>query len=325
MSLLITETISIIPIIRGYLGVDGITGGTGSDTIDSIKDNIIDKSKDFIGISTPGGSSKNSAGKVPENDKKCSNKGITDKGVIKAAKWKAILNGAMLALNTYNALRMAKLQRDLARNYLELAEEHRDYYKNKYRPLEIRLTHEAGKLPKYVRDKEKLNTGQMLISAKAQTAGQIDNAIACTGRYCTGQRAAIVADQLLKQAATESMVAGMGHRFTDKEEITHNNLRWEKREQAMRIGRDIPTEAVSYASLAAGIFGSIGEQAGKAAEGAAGFLGYQKRLNTEYPEKRGPMTVSLYSYKPTEMKDFEFKSPEVYKTEEPTQTIKVMG
>lgn len=71
----------------------------------------------------------------------------------------------------------------------------------------------------------------MLISARNLTAGKIDKALACTGRYCTGQRAAIMNDQLLEQAAIESLAAGLAHRYVDKDEITHNNLRWEKREQ----------------------------------------------------------------------------------------------
>jgi len=262
---------------------------------------------------------------VSEDDRECKTTGITDDGVIKSAKWKAILAGAVLAYNTLNSLRMAKLQRDLGQKYLELAEKHRKYYNERYKPLEISLTQEALALPKYVRDKEQLNTGQMLMSVRGRNAGKIDKAIACTGRYCTGQRAAIMTDQLLEQAVTESMVAGLGFRYTDREEINHNNLRWEKREQVMKIGRDIPTEAVSYASLAAGTFGSLGKQAGAAAEGAMGFLAYG-RGDTQYPPRRGPMTVSEYKWTPTKLETFKPKPPENYtKPKEPEPTIKLSG
>lgn len=253
---------------------------------------------------------------VSEDDGKCRTTGVTDDGVIKSAKWKSILAGAVLAYNTLNSLRMAKLQRDLGQKYLALAEEHRNYYNERYKPLEIALTKEALNLPKYVRDKEQLYTGQMLASARGKLAGKIDKAISCTGRYCTGQRAAIMTDQLLEQATIESMVAGLAYRYTDREEITHNNLRWEKREQVMKIGRDIPTEAVSYASLAAGTFGSLGKQAGQAAEGAIGFLAYG-RGQTQYPPRRGPLTVSEYKYRPTPLEEFKPKPPENYKKPEP--------
>lgn len=269
--------------------------------------------------------SMNRAAIVSEDDKDCKTTGVTDESVIKSAKWKAILAGAILAYNTMNSLRMAKLQRDLGQKYLELSEEHRKYYNERYKPLEISLTQEALALPKYVRDKEQLNTGQMLTLVRGRNAGKIDKAISCTGRYCTGQRAAIMTDQLLEQALTESMVAGLGFRYTDREEITHNNLRWEKREQVMRIGRDIPTEAVSYASLAAGTFGSLGKQAGMAASGAIDFLAYG-RGNTQYPEQKGPMTVSGYYYEPTKLDLPKPKPTENYKKpKEPETTIKLSG
>ena len=262
---------------------------------------------------------------VSEDDSKCRTTGVTDEGVIKSAKWKAILAGTILAYNTLNSLRMAKLQRDLGQKYLELAEDHRNYYNERYKPLEISLTQEALALPKYVRDKEQLNTGQMLVSVRGRNAGKIDKAVSCTGRYCTGQRAAIMTDQLLEQAVTESMVAGLGFRYTNREEINHNNLRWEKREQVMKTGRDIPTEAVSYASLAAGTFGSLGKQASAATEGAIGFLAYG-RGDTQYPPRRGPMTVAEYRWTPTKLEEFKPKPPKNYtKPKEPEQTIKLSG
>lgn len=262
---------------------------------------------------------------VSEDDEACKTTGVTDKGVIKSAKWKSILAGAVAIYNTMNSLRMAKLQRDLGKKYLSLAEEHRKYYNERYKPLEISLTQEALELPKYVRDKEQLYTGQMLVSLKSRNAGKVDKAMSCTGRYCTGQRAVIMTDQLLEQAVQESMVAGLAFRYTDREEINHNNLRWEKREQVMKIGRDIPTEAVSYASLAAGTFGSLGKQAGQAAEGAIGFLGYG-RGETQYPPRRGPLTVSEYRYTPTPLETFKPKEPENYtKPKESEKTIKLSG
>lgn len=238
-----------------------------------------------------------------EDNDSCKTTGVTDTGIIKSSKWKTIIASSILVYNTINSLKMAKLQRDIGEKYLELAESHRNYYNTKYKPLEIDLTKEAAKLPKYVRDKEQLNVGQMLVTIRGRNAGRVDKAVTCTGRYCTGQRAAIITDQLLEQAAMESMASGMAKRYTDREEINRNNLRWEKREQVLKIGRDIPSDAVSYASLAAGTFGSLGKQAGKAAEGAAGFLGYG-RADTNYPARRGPLTVSEYRYRPTPIEDF---------------------
>lgn len=275
--------------------------------------------KDSVPESSGGGKS------IPEDDPSCKSKGITNAGIIKASNWKAALDAAVLTLNTTTSLKMAKLQRDIGRAYQELAEEQRAYYNNRYKPLELSLTQEAFKLKKYDRDKEKLITGQMLISSRTSTAGKIDKALSCTGRYCTGQRAAIMNDQLLEQSVVESLTAGLAHRYVDKDEITHNNLRWEKREQVLKIGRDIPTQAVSYASMAAGIFGSLGKQAGKAAEGAMEFLAYG-RGETQYPERRQPITYPVYYFEPTKLELPKINKPKVYnKTKEPEQTIKLSG
>ena len=324
----ISKYVSVVDTIGGDDSTFDINDGGTSTTITTtvlgeVKDEVVDKSKEDIGIKTS--SSSDAQKSVPEDDPNCKSKGVTNKGIIRSSRWKAVINGAMLALNTANSLKMAKLQRDIGKAYQALAEEQRKYYNDRYKPLEISLTQEALNLKKYDRDKEKLITGQMLISARNLTAGKIDKALACTGRYCTGQRAAIMNDQLLEQAAIESLAAGLAHRYVDKDEITHNNLRWEKREQVLKIGRDIPTQAVSYASMAAGIFGSLGKQAGQAAEGAMGFLAYG-RGETVYPERRPPLTYPAYIVKPTTLELFKPEPPKTYeKPKEPETTIKLSG
>ena len=315
----ISKYVSVVDTIGGVFDGDDSTfdindGGTST----TIATTVLDKSKEAVGIKTSSSSAEQKS--VPEDDPNCKSKGVTNKGIIRSSRWKAVINGAMLALNTSNSLKMAKLQRDIGKAYQALAEEQRTYYNDRYKPLEISLTQEALNLKKYDRDKEKLITGQMLISARNLTAGKIDKALACTGRYCTGQRAAIMNDQLLEQAAIESLAAGLAHRYVDKDEITHNNLRWEKREQVLKIGRDIPTQAVSYASMAAGIFGSLGKQAGQAAEGAMGFLAYG-RGETVYPERRPPLTYPAYIVKPTTLELFKPEPPKTYEKPKPQETV----
>lgn len=328
----ISKYVSVVDTIGGVFDGDDSTfdindGGTSTTitttVLGKVKDKVVDKAKEAVGIKTSSSSSEQKS--IPADDPNCKSKGVTNKGIIRSSRWKAVINGAMLALNTANSLKMAKLQRNIGKAYQELAEDQRKYYNDRYKPLEISLTQEALNLKKYDRDKEKLITGQMLISVRNLTAGKIDNALACTGRYCTGQRAAIMNDQLLEQAAIESLTAGLAHRYVDKDEITHNNLRWEKREQVLKIGRDIPTQAVSYASMAAGIFGSLGKQAGQAAEGAMGFLAYG-RADTVYPERRQPLTYPVYYFEPTKLELPKVDKPKTYeKPKEPETTIKLSG
>lgn len=331
----ISDYVSVVEVIGGVTDDVGDFGPTvgGSKTtttqtvLGKLKDKVTEQVKDVVGISTPSSenSSTSTQKSVPEDDPNCKSKGVTNEGIIRSSRWQAIINGAMLALNTANSLKMAKLQRGIGKAYQELAEDQRKYYNDRYKPLEISLTQEALNLKKYDRDKEKLITGQMLISARNLTAGKIDKALTCTGRYCTGQRAAIMNDQLLEQAAIESLTAGLAHRYVDKDEIAHNNLRWEKREQVLKIGRDIPTQAVSYASMAAGIFGSIGKQAGQAADGAMGFLAYG-RGDTVYPERREPISFPIYFIEPTKLELPKIEKVKTYeKPKEPETTIKLSG
>lgn len=328
----ISKAVSVVDTIGGVFDANDSTfdindGGTSSTitrvAVGKIKEKVVDKAKQAIGISSSssGGNQKS----IPADDPACKTEGVTNKGIIRSARWKAIISGAMLALNTSNSLKMAKLQRDIGKAYQALAEDQRKYYNDRYKPLEIDLTKEALKLKKYDRDKEKLITGQMLVSSRNLTAGKIDKAISCTGRYCTGQRAAIMNDQLLEQVAIESLAAGLAHRYVDKDEITHNNLRWDKREQVLKIGRDIPTQATSYANLAAGIFGSLGKQAGQAAEGAMGFLAYG-RADTVYPERRQPLDYPVYILQPTTLELFVPEPPKTYEQpKEPETVISLRG
>lgn len=321
----ISRYVSVADVLGASAGDFGAgVGGTNTSitrtAITALANRVGNQSNNPVSVITSG-----SQQSVPEDDPSCKSKGVTNEGVVKSARWQAIVNGAMLAVNTYNSLRMAKLQRDIGKDYLALAEKQRKYYNDRYKPLEVSLTQEALNLPKYDRSKEKLITGQMLISARGLTAGKIDKALSCTGRYCTGQRAAIMNDQLLEQATIESLTAGLAHRYVDKDEIVHNNLRWEKREQVLKIGRDIPTQAVSYASMASGIFGSIGKQAGQAAEGAIGFLAYG-RADTVYPERRQPISHPVYYLEPTKLDLQKYERPKVYeKPKEPETVISLRG
>lgn len=319
----VSKSVSVVDVI-GKAGNIGDFGSNLGGTSTTIKRTVLGKLGGKLGLGgVLGGGS--GGGSIPADDKACKSQGVTNEGVISSARWRALINGGVLAVNTANSLKMAKLQRDIGKAYLALAEEQRNYYNNRYKPLEISLVKEAMELKKYKRDKEPMTRGQMLVSARYLNAGKLDAAMACTGRYCTGQRAAMMNDQLLEQAAVESLTAGLAHRYTDKEEMAYNNLRWDKREQVLKLGRDIPTQAVSYASMAAGIFGSLGRQAGQVAEGAMGFLAYG-RADTQYPQRRQPITYPAYYFEPTKLELPKVERPKVFEAPKaPETTIKLSG
>lgn len=272
-------------------------------------------------LSAPTGAGQTqTAAKDSEDDPECKNNGVTDDGVKSTARWKSILSAAIIIYNTLMALKIAKLQRDLAEKYLQLSEDHRNYYNERFKPLEESMTKEAAALPFYERNKDPLYTGQMLVTAKNRTRGAIDKSISCTGRYCTGQRNAIMTDQLLDQAANESLVAGMAHRYADREEITHNNLRWDKREQVLKIGRDIPAEAASYANMAMGVLGDLTAQAGNATWVSS------ERMETKYPPRRGDIKLPSYTTRIPQVEVPKYDKP-VFETpkEPPKEEVKRSG
>lgn len=224
------------------------------------------------------------------NEEECDNEGTTDEGVFKVATIRRAIALGTAGINLLNAYKMASLQEDIADKYASIAERYRRHYLEEYKPLEVQNLKEVEKLPKYDRKKEGLVRGQMLLSVRDQFAGKLEDTLACSGRYCTGVRAAAMNELLTQQASAEAATAALAHRHIDNEEIVHNEHRWERRRGVLDTGRDIPNQAIGHAQLAAGVFGSIGAQSGKAAEGALWGYRYEvNRRDTVYNEDRPPM------------------------------------
>ena len=120
----------------------------------------------------------------------------------------------------------------------------------------------------------------------------------------------------------EVFIATLTHRFVDDEEIVRNALRWERRRGVLDLGRDIPTSSVAYAELAAGIFGSLGKQSGKAAEGIVSSLGFSRNRNaTQYPDRRDPLIVQRRSYEPIVLEDRPIEPRKIIEPEKKPEVI----
>lgn len=249
---------------------------------------------------------------LSESDGNCNKKRTDDKAIARMAKIRAGLAAAVTAINTATALKIAEMEHDLAKDYARLAKEFKQYYFDNYRPIEKELVKEAMEDKPYD-DPKKLDFDKaaMLLSAKMRFVGRLEKAMSCTGRYCTGQRASLMNDALLEQATTEAMICGLAYRNNEEEKATREALRWERRSQVLRLGSNLPTEAVSYANLATGIFGSIGQQAAAAAQSAAWYIGHSlERQDTKYPERRGAMHLGSWLPKVVEQDRYEGKKVE---------------
>ena len=239
---------------------------------------------------------------VSASDPRCGSPGVDDTGIFSVSAIRTAIATGTSALNLANSAKMARLQEEIAEGYAKLAEDARNYYKEEYKPLELENLKEVDELELYSRNKESMYRGQMILSARNSIAGKLETAISCTGRYCTGQRATLLNDALIEQSAVEASIAALAYRYIDDEEIVRNALRWERRRGVLDLGRDIPTASVAYAELAAGIFGSLGAQSGKAAEGIVGSLGFgRNRRQTEYPDRRDPLIVQRRPYEPIDL------------------------
>lgn len=246
---------------------------------------------------------------IAASDPKCEGDRVDDKAISRMARIRAGLAAAVTAINTATALKIAEMEHDLAKDYARLAKEFKQYYFDNYRPIEKELVKEAMEDKPYD-DPKKLDFDKaaMLLSAKMRFVGRLEKAMSCTGRYCTGQRASLMNDALLEQATTEAMICGLAYRNNEEEKATREALRWERRSQVLRLGSNLPTEAVSYANLATGIFGSIGQQAAAAAQSAAWYIGHTlERQDTKYPERRGAMSLGTHIPKITYVPEVEGK------------------
>lgn len=249
---------------------------------------------------------------LSESNGKCETDRVDDKAILRMARIRAGLAAAVTAINTATALKIAEMEHDLAKDYARLAKEFKQYYFDNYRPIEKELVKEAMEDKPYD-DPKKLDFDKaaMLLSAKMRFVGRLEKAMSCTGRYCTGQRASLMNDALLEQATTEAMICGLAYRNNEEEKATREALRWERRSQVLRLGSNLPTEAVSYANLATGIFGSIGQQAAAAAQSAAWYIGHSlERQDTKYPERRGAMHLGTWLPKVVEQDRYEGKKVE---------------
>ena len=81
-----------------------------------------------------------------------------------------------------------------------------------------------------------------------------------------------------------TVLTGVGYRNERAYYEKRSDVRWERMLNTAKRGRDLPAQAINSAALAYGIYGGLGQQAAKGAEGAAAAAGYLwNRNDTFYP------------------------------------------
>lgn len=211
------------------------------------------------------------------------NKGESDSGKANLGSIFNVLALAVAGYSTAAAISTAQQQYEIAKDYLEIAEWWRDYYNTVFAPWENIELEEVLALvdeePEY-----DITIGRTRTAGRIRFKGMDYQAIRCTSEYCTGLRGALLKDAAVAEATAVAALSNLGWQNEKAWVEARNDLRWKKILAVINRGRDMIAENVRFSNLAFGIFGDLTKQAGDAASGAIGYLGYNLyRRETRYP------------------------------------------
>lgn len=185
--------------------------------------------------------------------------------------------------NAYKAYDIAMQEWEMAKKYWRIAEDWLDYYKSSYAPVEDQELWEAMALP-FAEPSYETARGRARTSAWIAYKGKLRETMRCTSRYCTGLRTDMLIRISQAQAQAVSMADGLGYRNERAYTEARNDVRWDKRLNTAKRGRDLIADVTSLGAASAGIYGSLLDQAWQGLESAGQYLGYtQNRNKPSYP------------------------------------------
>lgn len=219
--------------------------------------------------------------KNPQLGNICCSPGIDNSGKSELSLLWDIIPAVVTAYNTEEAIKFAMRQHEIAKEYLRISEWWRSYYNNYFRPVE-----DVELAESLVSTEETPFYDTM--RGRAQTAGRIRfknaavKAAQCTSEYCTGLRQQIVFDTIDQEARTIDTLTGFGYRNERAYIESRSDVRWHRMLGTVQRGRDMQATAINSAQLAFGIYGELGQQAAKGAEGAISAYAYMHNRNDTY-------------------------------------------
>lgn len=211
----------------------------------------------------------------------CCSPGIDNTGKSELSLLWDIIPAVVAAYNTEEAIKFAMRQHEIAKEYLRISEWWRSYYNIYFRPVEdVELAESlasTAETPFYDTMRGRAQTeGRIMFKNAAVKAAQ------CTSEYCTGLRQQIVFDTIDKEARTIDMLTGVGYRNERAYIEARADVRWQRMLGTVHRGRDMQSTAINSAQLAFGIYGELGQQAAKGAEGAISAFAYMHNRNDTY-------------------------------------------
>ena len=204
----------------------------------------------------------------------CKTIGVTDTGNGLIALIDIASNAAIAALSIKQALEAARAQKALADKYLRMANEARNHYNGYYKPLEESSVEWACSQKMYDRKHDMTQIGRAMLTTKAQYKNKAENLTNCMSRYCSGLRASTIRDVLLEEAQATASAAMAGLRYEKNYQRAQDAARFDRRNQMLKIGRDMSAEGTTLAKFASGLSGEVAGQGFATASGALKRLGY---------------------------------------------------
>ena len=201
----------------------------------------------------------------------------------------ALLTAAAIgsaANNAAKAVDLAKKEWSMAKKYWQISKNWLNHYADNFAPGEDQEISEALALKTEPPDYETAQ-GRARTLAMLEFRGLFRKAVRCTSKYCTGLRRDVLLETASAQADALAMAEGLGYRNERAYFESRDDVRFSKRLNTAKRGRDIVADNVSLAKTAAGIYGSLYEQAWNGLSGAGQYLGY-------YAERNQPAYPSTY-------------------------------
>lgn len=210
---------------------------------------------------------------------------VTDSGVQSNANWASIAATAVALVNTVTAVNIANKQYKIAKDYYNLARQKWDRFRSVYMPCERKEMAEACQTPEYT--PQYYDKGNAYLNAARYEFGGARTVIDdLYDRYCVCPDPTLAQDLAMMQSAAEGDGKNFAYREEEARKEAKDDKRWNRRAQALNRGRDLQSQAISYAKAAAGAYGDLGKTIGGAAEGAVTALGYfSTRRDTVYPQR----------------------------------------
>lgn len=193
---------------------------------------------------------------------------IRAKAVSDAAFMRQIAAVAVAIDNAAQLVSNYKKQRDIADETLKISERELNHLKQTYWPRELEFLAEFG-TPEDIESAETLGrryAGRLVSAVADAFAKEIKKADCNAARYCTSMRAKNMQDLMIARSEAIANARVLGRQIGFAEYQARNDRNWDRRLQAIQLGKGLVGQAAS-------LYGKAGQGLAAAGNSIAGRLG----------------------------------------------------